>query len=543
MTTQLNGKAGAAVSMSQIAATAAAKAALSERAKRADGGVDWDHVDVEIERHGTKITLPLDPTAMPIDDAVQALIRLKASEEEVMSVSEVIETSPLDGAVAFMRALKQQYGWASPIPTPGFFGPQPPAMLTVDVGPNASDKIQVPWGRFVVPGIENPIDMGIARTEFGPAMRISGEVRKKEAHILKELAELTREIVRTNSIYRGQAIRLRTDESTGDLEPRIPPTFIQTSKVKPEELILSDSVRALVETNIFTLVRRTEACVRNKIPLKRGVLLEGKYGTGKTMTALVTAKHAVDNGWTFIMLDRCQSLRQAIEFGKRYQPCVIFAEDIDRATGDRNEKTNDLANVIDGMLSKDSQILVVMTTNHVDKIDPVMLRPGRLDAVISVLPPDAGAVQGLVRLYARGLLPADAKLERIGAQLAGNIPAFIREVVERSKLAMIARDAEELAEDDLIVAATGMQHHMALLAGPKTDISDDPRMRIGHDIARLVAAIVMGGSEHTLEGTARVVTDRAEGVNHNVSRATEALSMGVAKVKDDTGKIRSAVAR
>lgn len=515
------------------------KRVLSEKAIGKDGKIDWKHVDAEIERDGSKIVLPNDPAPMPIDDAIKALERKKADEEQMMAVHEVIDTFPLDGAVAFMHALKVKYGWASPVPTPGFFGPQPPQMLTVDIGPSKDDKVQVPWGAFMIPGIEKPVQTEVTRTEFGPALVIVGQLRKREAHILKDLAALTREIVETNSIYRGNAIRLRTTDN-GDIEFRRPPTFIETKHVKPDELILPQIVKDQVETNIFTLIRKTTTCVKHGIPLKRGVLLEGKYGTGKTLTASVTAKHCVDHGWTFIMLDRCQGLRQAIEFAKRYQPAVIFAEDIDRAAETRDEKTNDLANIIDGMLSKDAQVMVVLTTNHVEKINPVMMRPGRLDAVISVTPPDAEAVEQLVRLYARGLLPKGEKLGKLGDQLAGNIPAMIREVVERSKMAMIARGGDHLTQDDLMISAIGMQNHMKLLEGPKKE-NDDPRYKLGDAMAKVLSGVMKDEFDDDDEDydVTSAISDATRYIVNAVEDSTRKTMLGLSTVKDDTEKIRT----
>lgn len=461
---------------------------IAEKAIGKDGKIDWNHVDTKIERHGSKIILPNDPSAMPIPKAIDALKRLMADEESEMGVRETIDAYPLDGAVAFMMALKHKYGWASPIPTPGFFGPCPPQMATVEIGPNPEDKIQVPWGSFQVPNIEKPLVTSVENGEFGLVFAISGTLRKREIHVLKDIAELTQRIVRERSIYRGKAIRIRTDDD-GDMNVNVPPSFIATDHIKPTELIFPESVQSLVETNIYTLIRRTQICRDNGIPLKRGVLLEGQFGVGKTMCATVTAKYCVENGWTFITLDRATGLRQALEFAKRYAPAVVFAEDIDRSTEERDDNANDLSLVLDGALSKNSEVMVVLTTNNVDKIHPVMLRPGRLDAVISVLPPDAKAVERLIRLYARSTLSPAVNLETIGKQLEGHIPAVIREVVERSKLAMIARGGDSLAEQDLIVSATGMKQHMALLNPPApTELT--PQARVGHDIAEIITKIV-----------------------------------------------------
>jgi transitional endoplasmic reticulum ATPase len=457
---------------------------LPEKALKPDGTIDWGHMDTDIEHDGYKITLPGEPGKMPLREAIKVLKRKADDEETEMSVHEVIDAFPLDGAVAFMLALKAKYGWASPIPTPGFFGPEPPQMITVDIGPDPKDKIQVPWGQFMIPGIENPVTSDATKTEFGWSFVIYGELRKKEVHILKDLADLTREIVAKRSIYRSKALRLKMD-SSGELNFRLPPAFIKTSHVKPDELILSKPVQDMVNVNIWTLIRHTEACLEAKIPLKRGVLLEGPYGTGKSMTALVTAKHAVENGWTFITIDKADNLSVALEFAKRYEPAVLFCEDIDRYVAERNDGANQLMNTLDGVLSKDSRIIVVLTTNHVDKVTQGMLRPGRLDAVITVTPPDAEAVGRLIRLYGRDKLEKNITLERIGEKLAGAMPAVIREVTERSKLAMVSRGAKKLSEDDLIVSADSMSGHRQLL-GEKKQEAKSPEQELGEALAKVL---------------------------------------------------------
>lgn len=457
-----------------------------------DGVTQWQNIDVGIEHKGTKITLPAKPEEMTIDAAIDALARKKQDLETELNVNEVIDAFPLDGAVAFVKALQRKYGWANSVPTPGFWGPTPPQMITVDIGPNAEDKIQVPWGGFQIPGIEKQINTSVTGTKRGLALMISGKVRKKDVAVIKELADLTREIVRTESIYRGRAIRLRSaSETTVDVNN--PPEFMNLSAARLEELVLPRAIEALINTNIWTLVEKTKECVKARIPLKRGVLLVGKYGTGKTLTSLMTARKCVENGWTFISLDRAQALHQTLEFARRYEPCVIFAEDIDRAASERNESTNDLLNVMDGVLSKDSKIMVVMTTNHVEKINPAMIRPGRLDAVINVSPPDSEAAQRLLRIYGRGLIGEDESLDRVGAKLAGNIPAMIREVVERSKLAAIAAGNDHVTEDNLIVSADGMEHHMMLLADP-TVKTPSPEEALGIAMADVLRKHVGGMS-------------------------------------------------
>lgn len=485
----------------------------------------FKHTDTDIKYEGKKIVLPGNPTNMPIDDAIDALERKKADLEQEMDTHEVIDAFPLDGAVAFVKALKELYGWANSVPTPGFFGPQNPKMLTVETGLNES--VQVPWGKFQVPGVENKIGITNDDSPNGPVLIIYGTVRKREQHIIKEIADKTREILKTESIYRGKAVRLRVD-SDGDLNLNIPPQFIDTSSAKPEELIMSREIEEQIETSLLTPIKHTKACVEHGIPLNRGVLLEGKYGTGKTMTAMMTGQTCEQNDWTFILLDNVKGLKEALLFAQRYQPAVVFAEDIDRIADSRDESGNDLLNTIDGALTKSAKVITCLTTNYVEKIHSAMLRPGRLDAVIRVTPPDGEAVGRLLRLYGRDLISADESLIEVGEHLQGNIPATIREVVERSKLGMLSRGDTSLTESDLLIAAKGMAHHLDLLNSGKED-EVSPEEALGKAFVELL----QGGSiEEEGQMTRREIKEqgyRTRSVVENESAELKSIQTKTAK--------------
>lgn len=325
---------------------------------------------------------------------------------------------------------------------------------------------------------------------------------------VEELLNLTQEFCEVRSPYRGKAIRIESFPQNImevlDAGPEYCPTFLDTSGVNTDELVFSDDVYDQVRTSILTPILYTQECRDNQIPLKRGVLLEGAYGTGKTMTAYVTAKYAERHGWTFLYLGNVEQLPEAINFAKRYSPCVIFAEDIDQVLSsdeadDRTEETNRILNTIDGVDSKNSEIMVVLSTNHVDHINPAMLRPGRLDAVISVDPPDARAVERLIRQYARGLVDDAEDLTGVGRLLQGNIPATIREVVERSKLAAVHRSqgkSSTIQAEDLEVAAKGMLKHLNLLRSKSEERNEELEVRITRleNEGRIEAARIIAGN-------------------------------------------------
>ncbi len=367
--------------------------------------------------------------------------------------------------------------------------------------------VQCPFGAFQLPGVDERINITFtgAPKGDGQVLVIYGEVKKRDKHLLLELANETRKIVKEQSIYSGKAIRLGVDND-GDLNLRAPPEFMDVTDISEADLIFNENIQHQIDTNVLVPIKRTAMCRKQKIPLRRGVLLEGPFGTGKTLLARMVAKVAQDHGWTFILLDRVQGLKTALEFANRYAPAVVFAEDIDRIAEERDDATNDLVNVIDGVISKKNEIMTILTTNFADKLNPVILRPGRLDAVISLKAPDAVTVDRLIRFYAGKLLPDSADLYQSSNELAGQIPASIRECVERAKLGMIGRDDNRLSDLDIFVSAQTMKNHLALLNKDSKEESDAEKL------AQSLKNVVGNGSAAVLEK----IADRVEDIHGNV---------------------------
>lgn len=419
---------------------------------------DWTKIDTQIEFDGKKIKLPSDPSNMDYDVAIDTIGRIRDQEAQEYDVQEMVAGAPWDTLVAVYRAMQDIYGVVLSQSMQTWFGEVKPDFVTVVTGPNDEDRVQVPMGQMSLPGVKVPIFVQMRPN----GTVIAGTVKRADRARLVEIANRARALLTQDSVYKGKAIRLMVDDS-GDLQLHTQPEFLQLSGVRESDMIHTRTTEMLIQTNLMAPLKHTAACRANKVPLKRGILLEGKYGTGKSLTARVTAKVATDHGWTFIMLNRSQGLKQAIEFARAYQPCVIFAEDIDRAADRENEDVNDLVNLLDGLITKNMEMMVVLTTNFIDKIDRSLLRPGRFDAVISIDAPDAETSAKIVRAYAGPLLAADADLTEVGETTAGMIPASIREVVERAKLGMLTEGRDNIVPNDLLASALGMQRHMALL--------------------------------------------------------------------------------
>lgn len=413
------------------------------------------------------------PENMDLDDAIKHLTRMKAFQEETYQMSYPFDTFIWDGAHALDLAIREMYGWGFGEEIRSFFGNEPPQLINVPTGPKAKDFISVPWGRIRLPNIEGYIETGYEIKNNRYVFRFSATVRRKHEPQIAALATKVREFLEKESIYKGKAIKMRTHDEHGRIIDMPMPEFLDLSGIKETDLVFSSDIEEAIQTNIFTPIDRIDDLRKHKIPRKRGVLMEGPFGTGKTLTANVTAVKAEKQGITFFLCENADEFSDAVRFAKQYSPAVVFCEDIDRVLrGERTAGMDTILNVVDGIESKNSEVMVILTTNEISKINPAFLRPGRLDAVISITKPDAEATERLIRLYAKGAIPAHVDVSDAAVQLQNNIPAIIGEAVKRAKISAVRLsepgvDKIEITPAAMLDAAKAMRMQTDILNAEK----------------------------------------------------------------------------
>ena len=441
----------------------------------------------EVIRHDGPLMLP---EKMSYDNALEVLTRLKEQDEKVVMIHEDVPAFVWDGALALSKALTEQFGFVMQQETWGFFGPQPPKQIAVAISP--TETVKVPWGEFSLPGVTD----GRVGTQmmpngnFGLYAKIKGKYRPMIDKLFKRVAE----ICRAESIYKNQAFSVAWDDNNeNDHVPTI--KFLELNS---QPAIFNRSLEHAIETNILTPIRYSKAARKAGIPMKRGILIAGAYGTGKTMTAAHIAKVATTNNWTFIYVQKIDDLPQALEFGRRFQPCIMFGEDIERLAGtDRTNSVNTLLNTLDGINSKATEIMTILTSNHAEQINEAMRRPGRIDVILPAEMPNCDTVQRLIRLYGPQKIEGD--LTEVGNMLAGQRPAVIRETVERAKLEMIGRTAgandDTMMSEDLESAANVLLVEQALFR--TVPVADGvPQKFVDHLVGSVTAETVSRIKKH-----------------------------------------------
>jgi hypothetical protein len=165
-----------------------------------------------------------------------------------------------------------------------------------------------------------------------------------------------------------------------------------------ENLILEDKIVTLLKNDFESFFKRKAWFEANKLPYKRGYLLHGSPGNGKTsiLRAMMNSMHmnAYTLRWFAPKITDKDLDEMFITATKSTKPTMILLEDIDRAFPKTNRTCNislqQLLNSLDGVGNSKNGLIVVATANEPTILDPAILkRPGRFDR--SILFPDPSA--------------------------------------------------------------------------------------------------------------------------------------------------------
>jgi transitional endoplasmic reticulum ATPase len=438
-----------------------------------------------------------------------------AAEENQTRFHGLIEGHPLDAASALHRAMNvvcgkdkwKGFSWLEVTPW-GAKVWHHPTEVRVPTGVTTYESIT--WGRLVAPGLfDGYLSQNIEHKRKRPILAVEGKVSKESMPFVQKVIDRATQFVREASIFKGKAVHLLGQDSDYDPhgQPILDlfgtlPKFLDLSTVKEDQLRYPAHTMKLVRKALFTPVIKSLGCRQGSVPLKRGVMLAGTYGVGKTLCAFVTAKLAVENGWTFLYLDDVNTLERGVDFALAYPPALLYAEDVDQIEGihERDQHGNRIINALDSIESKNSEILTVLTTNHIDQITPALLRPGRVDAIINIPVPDRPTIDGLIRMYAGVYLYPDIDLSYVTQKLAGQIPAVIRETVERAKLEVLTYGellTGCLTDQLLLSEAEDMVAHAKQVAGIKEPAKLSKREKAAHILSNAHAP---SGSEKAAVG-------------------------------------------
>ncbi len=278
------------------------------------------------------------------------------------------------------------------------------------------------------------------------------------------LRRLTR-LARHGKAFRGHV--LSVDE---DCYGRLSVHFHHLPPVARDSLILPEPLLRRIERHTISFTQHADKLRAAGRHLKRGILLHGPPGAGKTLSAMYLAAQMPGRTVLLMTGGSVRALESACRLARMLIPATIILEDVDLIGTQREQQSIganallfELLNQMDG-LADDMDLLFVLTTNRPDILEPALAaRPGRIDQAIEVPPPDAACRRRLLELYGRGLKTEGIDWNQLVERTAGASGAFIRELLRKAAVF----SAEDAPDGELRVGQGHMEEALAelLVAG------------------------------------------------------------------------------
>jgi transitional endoplasmic reticulum ATPase len=297
--------------------------------------------------------------------------------------------------------------------------------------------------------------------------------------VVADLAALVREAaLRAASRARtdGQPPKLNQDDLVGALTVIRPLSRSASEELTIGNVTLDDvgdmaeAKQALTEAVLWPL-QHPDTFARLGVDPPRGVLLYGPPGCGKTFLVRALAStgqlsvHAVKGSE---LMDKWvgsseKAVRELFRRARDSAPSLVFLDEVDALAPRRGQSFDSgvtdrvvaaLLTELDG-IDPLRDVVVLGATNRPDLIDPALLRPGRLERLVFVEPPDAAARGEILRTAGKSIpLSADVDLDEVAAGLDGYSAADCVALLREAALTAMRRsiDAADVTAADLEAA-------------------------------------------------------------------------------------------
>jgi ATP-dependent 26S proteasome regulatory subunit len=220
--------------------------------------------------------------------------------------------------------------------------------------------------------------------------------------------------------------------------------------------VLPDEVLENIERQVLGVGRYSGRLLASGQHLKRGILLHGAPGTGKTHTVRYLLGQLPEVTVIVISGRALGRIGEACSVARSLQPAIVVVEDVDLIAEQREARPGEhpllfqLLNEMDGLNSA-ADVTFLLTTNRADLLEPALAsRPGRVDLAAELPLPDASARRRLIELYRGDLVLELAEEDVLISRTEGVTASFLKELLR--KAALLACEADSAGEGPIRVS-------------------------------------------------------------------------------------------
>jgi len=341
-------------------------------------------------------------------------------------------------------------------------GPRPGnvARVNLPVGPGEEVLACVRCGIYLVDEEAGPTALLLrdADPESGIG-QVTVQIMSADPERAPQIATELRRLATVHNVFRHQVLSFAGSE-VFDYEQALL-RFHERPSLSADALVLPADTLQAVRRQVVETARHKDRLLAAGQHLKRGLLLHGPPGVGKTHTIRYLMSSLTETTVVQVTGESMHLLSAACSVARALQPSMVVVEDVDLIAEDRGDHPGrhpllfQLLNEMDG-LEEDADVVFVLTTNRPDLLEPALAsRPGRVDQAVELQLPDLEARRRLFDLY-RGRLEMDrSNLDGVLERAEGVTASFIKELLRRAAVLAASRtDAPET--EGLRVAAADL---------------------------------------------------------------------------------------
>ena len=151
-----------------------------------------------------------------------------------------------------------------------------------------------------------------------------------------------------------------------------------------DELFLEEEQKKEIQNMIETFLNNKQFYLDNKIPWKKGLLLWGDPGNGKTSIIKTIISNYSFKPITIVPEADNDTIREAFNYAEENAPSLLYIEDLDSLFLNRSIDVSLFLNLMDGVVSKNG-LFVIATANDISNFkDNITQRPSRFDRIIEI---------------------------------------------------------------------------------------------------------------------------------------------------------------
>ncbi|MDH2907902.1 MAG: CDC48 family AAA ATPase [Candidatus Nitrosotalea sp.] len=239
--------------------------------------------------------------------------------------------------------------------------------------------------------------------------------------------------------------------------------YVESPKVWWKEVGGLDDAKRTLEDNLITAIKEPAKFQKMGIKPPKGALLYGPSGCGKTLLARALA---TESGANMILVrgpeilskwvgESEKAIREIFRKAKTSSPCIIIFDELDSLA---RFKSNEEGGIGERLLSQlltemedggASRVVVLGISNRPDLIDPSLIRPGRLDLMIFVPPPDEKGRFEIIKLLTKQMpLSGDINLKEIAVATKGYSGADLVAICRESAVNAMRNNSQKISSTD-----------------------------------------------------------------------------------------------